>query len=547
MPEGLHWYTGSDWDPMAAMDVDDTPHGAPPHKVLFFRGPVWLQGAIFTVHACVALAYTAGWRTRWTSWLLWLATVSLHGRNEFSHDGSDKYFRNLLLWSSFLPLGASFYLPPPRAGKRDPITAAAPTVFTSLGTIGFTLQVALMYLGTIALRWRKDERWFDGTAVYWSIRGSFAARPPSFLPSYPTLCALLTHMGVVMEIACALVLLSTTVKMTRARTFSVLIIVATHVGIAIMFYLPQWQSLAAGVSLTFLPSGLLDLVFGPPAPLPIDPGTKTGTEGTAASASYSMGVPGSCSTGLRTRHRGGDPAASATDGTAFPSAAPSTQEAARQSRSTGHTGRRPLRPWSKPKLAVAGFLLCYMLYQWGATDAGLYKAVDDGDIGQILRFYQGWVMFVGYKGSGTRDTFVRITATLHPKTGDDIVYDVLAGLRTGAWQPLGRQDLERLEEKPACCSCEYPSWRYERYVSQFPSKSWTSVDRSFSHLAAFYCSKASSIARSPSVGGSIELATPPVVRMKAYSYVVNDPEGDGVEPTFGTPRQLNEWARDCAL
>lgn len=577
MPGGLHWYTGSDWDPHAVVHVSQTPHGAPPHKVLFYRGPLWLQAALFGLHACIAVAYTAGWGTRWTAWLLWLATASMHGRLEVFHDGSDKYFRNILLWSAFLPLDAAFCYRPLGGGQLWPGTAASvsmPSVFTSIGTIGCVLQVALMYLGTITLRWRHDARWFDGTAVYWSIRQSFAAQPPAFLASYPSLCAVMTYQGVVMETACALLLLLTSVDRPWGRTVSVLVIVCTHVGIYMMFYLPQWQLFAAGISVAFLPTATLDWILGTSNQRPTASAdalaASNGLEATSGAdhqgvVAKELQSPSSARFRVTARTSravddvtSGMPQQSPSLHISSPMASPSTGSGDSRD-SARKCSRQPLRPWSPLKKMVGGFLLCYMVYLWGATDGELYHPADDGDIGQILRFYQGWVMFVGRAGSGRWDTYMRVTGTVRPSGGlggggggvgedeaaGERVYDVLAGLRTGEWTPLDAAGIAEQRTRPACVSCTYPGWRYERYMSQIPEKLWVEQDRSIKQLQKSWCSIWLAAIDKDLPGGVAALAEPPVVTASYRSYALEDPRGDGVAPGYGEPFGGMEWVLSC--
>ena len=142
---GVEYYVSRSLLPWAPLADDDTPHTGPIHKVMFYRGPLALQLALFAFHFLVllcfiltslfpgpllqrALARAAPRRLTMAispllaptvnAALFWLLTILMHGRTDEFNDASDKLFRNIVIWTPFLPY--------PRLAKPAvPVTVAA--------------------------------------------------------------------------------------------------------------------------------------------------------------------------------------------------------------------------------------------------------------------------------------------------------------------------------------------------------------------------------------------------------------------------------------
>ena len=457
--------------------------------------------AVFAAHFVVAALFTLGWKPRLTSILLWLATVCMHGRQECFHDGSDKYFRNLLLWCCFMDL----------SGKAQPRGQAQ----LSIGTVGYVLQVCLMYAGVIALRMRGGSTWFNGTAVGYALGASFATKPPAnTLIANPALCEYLSYGGLVGEAVIPVLILLSSNRTPWLRLAAVANVAAVHAGILFMFYLPQWSILATIATAFLLPSVFLDWLEHTVAAMQVllgaaEPSSSTSSTATTATTTAAARMVGqkdkspappsyadALTHGLRQRraHDGGDNGSG--NAHADNASTKTSNTTTSDSQGGGVEGSKALAGarWVGHVLGV--LLLCYMCHEWLATDAGVITSFDHGDIGQGLRFYQGWVMFANPTGYSKWYT-VSAQLPVHTDSASPpqqhaagkgaaatpeyamVHVDVLASLQQGRLVlAAGDEELDaRREQIPACTSCLYPSWRYERYLHKAQERRGRHLER----------------------------------------------------------------------
>jgi hypothetical protein len=271
---GIEWYTGSDVEPTSAVDVNDTPHASPVHSILFHRGSAHFQTAVFALHAAVAALFASGHCTVVTAPALWVSTMAMHGRNEGFNDGSDKLFRNVLLLMCTLPLQGAFVWQPPWRwwwggchvrSKTVSVLGNSCNSVRGAGAAGLSLQLVLMYLGTVAHRWRRGPGWWPsrGTAVFYAVNGAFGATPfaSGVVAGYPSITYAMTMGAIVGEIAVPIVLLASD-GMPRLRTAAVVAALVLQASIQTLFHLPQWGIIASAVALVYLPTQVMDILCG---------------------------------------------------------------------------------------------------------------------------------------------------------------------------------------------------------------------------------------------------------------------------------------------
>ncbi|KOO31646.1 hypothetical protein Ctob_009168 [Chrysochromulina tobinii] len=148
----LAWYTSSP-EERSILAPLDTPHPHPVHKVWFYRGDVIVQRLLFLSCAATACAFLVGFgcgELGLTSLSLYVQVTALHGRCEAVNDGSDRFLRTLLLWSSLLPLSRCWSVD---AARRARASARTQLRVASVGALGLTAQHVLMYWGTVAFSW----------------------------------------------------------------------------------------------------------------------------------------------------------------------------------------------------------------------------------------------------------------------------------------------------------------------------------------------------------------------------------------------------------
>ncbi|HTU60195.1 MAG TPA: HTTM domain-containing protein, partial [Polyangiales bacterium] len=114
----------------------------------------------------IYLCFLVGFRTRLMHVLSWFSLLSLNTRATMLANGGDYVFCTLLLWSAFLPLGASFSIDRWLAQTRDP-DAPEPQPVKSLAALALLLQIAVIYFFNAAHK--TGSTWREGSAVYYML------------------------------------------------------------------------------------------------------------------------------------------------------------------------------------------------------------------------------------------------------------------------------------------------------------------------------------------------------------------------------------------
>ena len=158
---------------------------------------------LFAVQLLAGVALMVGFHTRLATAIAWALTVSLHNRNSLVLHSGDVIIRLMLFWAMFLPLGARWSID----ARRPLLRPEPPTTFTSVGSAGFLVQLASVYVFTWALK--TGAAWHDGTAVYYTLQiDHFAKHPQSaWMLQYLDVLELLTNATIVFEIAAPALLL----------------------------------------------------------------------------------------------------------------------------------------------------------------------------------------------------------------------------------------------------------------------------------------------------------------------------------------------------
>jgi hypothetical protein len=453
----VNWYTSDGF-----LSVDDTPHRAPLHRFWFYRGNEAIQKDLFRVTAIFALVFLA-YDSRFVKVGLFLLVTSYQNRNMWLHDGSDSFLRHLLFWSIFLPLhqvwslSASNYEPTIIVinKQRRVVPPPPPASITSLACGALTLQVALMYWGTVAHRVLDDETslrgqgltgggaavsWLDRvhesewmpphlTAVHYALSGDFAVRNywlVAWVRVRPSLTRAMTASAMIVETLAPLLCLLD----RRRRHWHALQLAMLHLGLLMMIRLPNWQLVGVLVQVLWIPTPVWDAIFkidrmalAKKKDLPFDEVPET---------PYTV-----------------------------------VQELPSQKR------RNPV------SFAIQLFFLFYMIYNWCGCRGWIGKH-DKGDIGEGVRLSQHWVMYGTVAHTANN---VHLVGTVHvPESNQNVTVDLLRYLSTGEQEPPPALSAPHSDEDNwflPDMSNRYPSPRWERALSQWASKRDTSRGRRF--------------------------------------------------------------------
>lgn len=137
----------------------------------FASGTLGWQLILFSLTLVLSFAVACGLRTRLSTCGAWLLLVSVQNRNPLLLNGGDVLLRLLFFWAMFLPLGRVWSVD--AIGRRvtngdDAQPQATSPLYFGGGSIAYVLQIALVYLSTVALKTGK-EWWPDGTASYYAL------------------------------------------------------------------------------------------------------------------------------------------------------------------------------------------------------------------------------------------------------------------------------------------------------------------------------------------------------------------------------------------
>ncbi len=206
--------------------------------------PLWAT-AVFAAGFVLAALVLVGWRTRWTTPLLWLVVLSIQHRNPVLHDHRDVLFALALCFGTLLPWGAALSLD--ARGER------AATRYTGVPAIAYVVAIASIYLFAALLKSGPEWR-TDFTAVHHAIGVRYWANPAAdHLLAHPRLTSLLTVAVLVFEAAVAPLLLSPW-RPKLMRWIVVVVVCALQLGFAIFLWLDTFPMIATAIALGLVPS-----------------------------------------------------------------------------------------------------------------------------------------------------------------------------------------------------------------------------------------------------------------------------------------------------
>jgi hypothetical protein len=225
----------------------------------FLDGGAWLPGLLFALTALAAGLLLLGYRTRAVAPVCWFLLRCLHERNKLVLHAGDLLLTSLLLWASFLPLGA-------RASLRARRGGAAPARWQSPAALGLVLQVVLLYLDT-AIRKLAGGAWPRGDGVYGALSTEYlvTAAGQALYPHGALLTAL-NHGTLALELAAAPLLVLSAAR-PRLRVGLVGGMVVFHLALAATLRLGTFPFVCIAAWLALLPSAVWQRGGATPTPV----------------------------------------------------------------------------------------------------------------------------------------------------------------------------------------------------------------------------------------------------------------------------------------
>jgi Vitamin K-dependent gamma-carboxylase len=225
-------------------------HGLFPHRwcLHLISGDARVLAFLFTLHGLAALSMLIGYRTRLATFLTWALTISLQLRNPLLNDGADALLAMMLVWGNFVPWGARFSVDGALLGAGE---SRARVV--SAGTVGFVLQMPLVYLVTAAQKAGPEWR-TDFSAVYYALNNDFtASRAGVALGSAPIgVLKALTVLTLLAELTVPILLLAP-IRTQAARLAGIGLSTALQLGFFVCFDVGAFPFVSTAAVLVFLP------------------------------------------------------------------------------------------------------------------------------------------------------------------------------------------------------------------------------------------------------------------------------------------------------
>lgn len=139
------------------------------YSLHMLRGELWWQYFLFVLHGVSVTMMLVGYKTRLSSLMTWILTVSLFQRTPIILHRADALQCMLLLWGALTPWGARFSI-----DAAMNTASEVPRRITSVATAGLLLQMPLVYYFSFVHKFN-DPTWIpDFTAVFYTLRPAHA-------------------------------------------------------------------------------------------------------------------------------------------------------------------------------------------------------------------------------------------------------------------------------------------------------------------------------------------------------------------------------------
>lgn len=213
-------------------------------SIHMLSGEVWVQAVIFILAGICAFLFMVGYRSRLMAFLCLIFAVGLQMRNPIVLNSGDNLYRLMLFFSIFLPVGARFSVD--NLLDRHPDRNVLSNKYSSIATVGFLIQVILIYLIT-GIHKVPGAEWQNGTAIYYVMNAELFSSPlGQVLLDFPNLMKMMTHVTLWVELY-GWILIFIPFFFQYFRLAGVAIFIALHIGFMFTMRLGHfpWIDMAA--------------------------------------------------------------------------------------------------------------------------------------------------------------------------------------------------------------------------------------------------------------------------------------------------------------
>ena len=204
---------------------------------------------LFCIQGVFAIFLLLGFKTRLSTFIVWLLYISLHNRNLFILQSGDDLLRLTLLWGIFLPWQAYYSID----ARGTPVVQ-----LNAMAHVGYLLMIASVYFFTANLK-NSGEWHKEGSAIYYALSLD-QLRLPGFgdwLYQYPGVMKRLTWFVFYSEYLVPLMILWPSKKGTL-RGVAFVLLVILHLGIGLSLYVGLFFIINCVTALGLIPGSVMN-------------------------------------------------------------------------------------------------------------------------------------------------------------------------------------------------------------------------------------------------------------------------------------------------
>jgi hypothetical protein len=209
------------------------------------------QLVLFSLHMLAATCLLFGYRTRMSTVLVWLLTISLHNRNLYILQAGDDLLRLTLFWGIFLPWQNHYSV--------DARNVRSSSHQSILAVSGYYLLIASVYIFSFFLKTGGD--WREGSAVYYALSLEQLRLPGmgDFLYGYPLLMKMLSWIVLGLELLIPIFILYPS-RNGRTRWWAFVMILILHAGISLHLYVGLFSIISIVTAIGLIPAGKIEWI-----------------------------------------------------------------------------------------------------------------------------------------------------------------------------------------------------------------------------------------------------------------------------------------------
>ena len=221
-------------------------------SLFWIDGSVYFQAGLFGLMTLLVIALLIGFYTRIATIGSWIFLASLYNRVPFAVSGADTLLVVLLFWAMFLPLGRCWSVD---AFRQRHAWKMGESLFSG-ATVAILIQVFLLYFcsGCYKAFYHSQPGMLLQNALEWA---DYNRPVGDWLRSYPTLLGMLSWSTICFEPIAPWLLFSPW-KTSTVRLWTLLGLVALHIGIELTLSVALFSYIATAGLCLFLPAEFWD-------------------------------------------------------------------------------------------------------------------------------------------------------------------------------------------------------------------------------------------------------------------------------------------------